>query len=202
MPSSKKLEDIIAILPLYSKRLITCEKKEEIEKILCNEPKLQKELNFWDSIKRGYEKIQSDLPEPSDNIYPKISRKIKERKKIRYNIWNLFSLNPKFSFGFIMFQFLVIIGLLFYIFNLQYEYQTLSTTEIRAETAYAINVVFKEDVKEKEIRELLKKLDGRIIDGPYKTGLYVIGIKDRDQKDRVLDILRKSGIVLVAEPAC
>ncbi len=100
-----------------------------------------------------------------------------------------------------MFQFLVIIGLLLYIFNLKYEYKTLSTTEIRAETPYGINVVFKENVKEKEIRELIRKIDGRIIDGPSKTGLYVIGIKDREQKDRVLDILRKSDIVLLAKPA-
>ncbi|MEJ5228188.1 hypothetical protein [Thermodesulfovibrio sp.] len=199
MPFSKKLEKIKEMLPLYSKRLVSDEKREEIENILSNEPALQKELNFWNGVKRGYDKIKNDFPEPSNNIYPKISSRIKVRRKY---IWNIFSLNPKFSFGFIMFQFLVIIGLLFYILNLKYEYKTLSTAEIKAETAYAINVVFKEDVKEKEIRELLKKIDGRIIDGPSKTGLYVVGIKDREKKDRVLDILRKSGIVLLAEPAC
>ncbi len=81
MPFSNKLEELQAMLPLYSKRLISDEKKESIEKILCNEPALQRELNFWDSVRKGYEKIKQDLPDPSDSIYLKISRRIKERKK-------------------------------------------------------------------------------------------------------------------------
>lgn len=202
MPFSKKLEDIRSMLPLYSKKLISDEKKEEIEKSLCNEPELQRELNFWNRVKEGYEKIKTDLPEPPTDIYPKIIKEIKKREKTKISIWSIFSLNPKFSFGFIMVQFLVILGLLFYIFNLKYEYKTLSTTEIRAETSYTINVVFKEDAREKDIRELIKKIDGRIIDGPSKTGLYIIGIKDREKKETVLNILRKSNIVVLAEPSC
>jgi hypothetical protein len=201
MLSSKKLEDIRAILPLYAKGLISDEKAEEVEKFLFDENLLQRELKFWNGVKAGYDKIKKDFPEPRNNIYAKICTQIQERKRIKQSIWSLYSLNPKFSFGLIMFQFLLIIGLLFYIFNLKYEYKTLSTTEIRAETGYTINVIFKENAREKDIRELIKKIDGRIVDGPSKTGLYVIGIKEKDKKELALDILSKSDIVLFAENA-
>ncbi len=201
MPFSKRLEEIKVILPLYSKRLIENDKAKEIEKILQSESALQEELKFWDTVKKGYEKIKSDLPEPSYNIYPKIIRRIEGRERIQNKIWNFISLKPEFSFGFIIFQFLVIIVMFFYILNLKYGYQTLSTTDIRAETSYVINVVFKENAKERDIRELLTKIDGRIIGGPYRTGLYVVGIKDREKKDQILNILRQSNIIVLAEPA-
>ncbi len=201
MPFSKRLEEIKVILPLYSKRLIEKEKVKEIEKILQSEPALQEELKFWDTVKKGYEKIKSDLPEPSYHIYQKIIRRIEGKERIQNKLWNFISLKPKFSFGFIMFQFLVIIVMFFYILNLKYGYQTLSTTDIRAETSYVINVVFKENAKESDIRELLTKIDGRIVDGPYRTGLYVVGIKDKEKKDQILDTLRQSNIIVFAEPA-
>jgi len=62
MLSSKKLEDIRAILPLYAKGLISDEKAEEVEKFIFDENLLQRELKFWNGVKAGYDKIKKDFP--------------------------------------------------------------------------------------------------------------------------------------------
>ncbi len=203
MLSSKKLEEIKSMLPLYSKKLLSKKDQDTIEAVLKQDQEMQKELNFWMMINKGYEKLKNEMPEPPKNIYSKIVaniENIEKENKQKFIFPNIFKLNPKISFALIMAEFLLIIGFIFYIFNLKYEYRTLSVNEIKADTSYKINVVFKEDIREKEIRELLTKINARIIDGPSKSGLYVLGIKDEKNKDYALDFLRKSDVVFLAEP--
>ena len=64
-----------------------------------------------------------------------------------------------------------------------------------------INVIFREQATESEIRELLLKINGRIVDGPTRSGLYIVGLKARQQGDSALETLRKSALVKMAEKA-
>lgn len=200
MPSSKKLEEIKSLLPLYLKGFLSKKDSEEVNKSINDETILKKELEFWDFVNKGYNRFKRDLPDPPEHIYSKIVSNLKKKKQKKEVFFNFLKLNPKFSFILIFAEFLIIVALIFYIFNLKYEYKTLSVIESRAETDVTLNVVLKENATEKEIRELLTKINGRIIDGPSKTGLYVISIKDKENKDKALDFLRKSNIVFFVEP--
>jgi len=65
-----------------------------------------------------------------------------------------------------------------------------------------INVVFADNATQKEIRELLAGVDAQIANGPTAIGLYTIYVKGNqlDAKS-VIDRLKKSTLILLAEPA-
>lgn len=198
MNFSKKLEEIKSLLPLYVKKIKSVGTIEQIDKSLDNE-EIRKELNFWEMVNKGYENIKCNLAEPDKNTLSKILKKIDEERNKKKSFLKLFILNPRYSLTFMVSQFLVILALIFYILNINHEYKTLSVSNIDAETRVIINVVFNENAKEIEIRELLRKIEGKIIDGPSSTGLYLIEIKNKEKKDLVIKTLKESKIIFFAE---
>lgn len=200
MNSSKKLEEIKSLLPLYVKQNKMDEKCEQIDKSLDNE-EIKRELNFWKMIDRGYENLKCTIPEPNKKVFTEILKRIDKERNKKRGFFNFFILNRRYSVAFMVAQFLVILALIFYILNLKYEYRTLSVSNIKAATKTSLNVVFNENAREIEIRELLRQIDGKIIDGPSSTGLYLIEIKDKEKKDFALRILKESKIVFFVEPA-
>jgi len=98
-------------------------------------------------------------------------------------------------------QILIIVVLGIYVVNLRTEYRTLSATSVITEKQVKINVVFKEDATVEDIRKLLLQIDGKIIDGPSSSGLYIIGITSKEKLDDSLNTLRKNKIVVLAERA-
>jgi putative zinc finger protein len=67
-----------------------------------------------------------------------------------------------------------------------------------------IRVVFAEDISEREMRAVLARVDGRIIDGPSTVGAYTVQVPvpaaASDQVTRELDLLRSQPKVRLAEP--
>ena len=65
-----------------------------------------------------------------------------------------------------------------------------------------INVVFADSATQKEIRELLAGVEAQIANGPTSIGLYTIYIKGNENDAKsVIDRLKKSALILLAEPA-
>jgi Putative zinc-finger len=67
-----------------------------------------------------------------------------------------------------------------------------------------IQVVFAEDITEREVRELLTSVGGTIVNGPSSEGLYTVAIPLAENSpafvDPALKALREHGKVLLAEP--
>ncbi|MDI1472522.1 MAG: hypothetical protein QMD43_05375 [Thermodesulfovibrio sp.] len=201
MRSSKNFDELRSLLPLYLKGSLPEKKSKSLEKALSENEELKEDLKFWEAVKKGYQKIESQLPEHDYRIYHRISNNIKTQNSRNAKIWKFFSLHPKFSFAIIIIQTLIIISSVLYFLSIEKEFKTLSVSNIQAEDGVKINVVFHEDAKEKEIRKLINEINGRIIDGPNKKGLYVVSIKDKEKINYTLDILRKNKIVVFAELA-
>lgn len=201
MRSSKNLDELNSLLPFYLQGCLSEKQYKSLEKALSENETLKEDLKFWEAVKKGYQKIESQIPEPDNRIYLRISNNIKSQNCRNAKIWNFFSLYPKISFAIIIIQTLIIIFSVIYFFNIEKEFRTLSIANIQAEDGVKINLVFREDAKEKEIRKLINDINGRIIDGPNKKGLYVISIIDKENINEILEILRKNKIVVFAEPA-
>ncbi len=204
--SKKNYEFIKSLIPLYVKGTLADSDKEEFEKALNEYPELKDEIAKWQSISSAYKEIEDKLPEPSPWIYSKINEKIKEKQNLSLYercriLLERFIPSKKLSLAIIFAQLLIIVTLGIYAINLKTEYITLSTPSTVTENTIKINVVFIDNALEVEIRRLLTEVEGKIIDGPYISGLYVIGISPNKQVDRVLDELRKSKIVVMAERA-
>ena len=96
-------------------------------------------------------------------------------------------------------QALIILVLGVYVINLHREYRTLSAPGVKAEAPFRINVVFHKNAEEEEISGLLFQINAKIIDGPYRSGLYVLGVASREERDKAIEKLKGSTIVAIAE---
>lgn len=200
--NSKK--ELKKVFPLYVNNLLDNSHKKKFEKYLKEDEEFQKELREWMYIKEAYHLIAKEIPEPSKEVYSKILEKIRENRLQRLckTFVSTFKLlpYPKFSFAVILLQFVIILFLVFYIWFSPRTYYTLSTPVFMEKNLVKINVVFKENAKEKDLRQLLLSNQAKIIDGPYPSGLYVVGIK-KENLEKVLKNFEKSNFVEFVEKA-
>ncbi len=78
-------------------------------------------------------------------------------------------------------------------------YHTLAATPASAATRTKIVVVFDNASAEREIRDVLVRVDARIVDGPTSEGAYTLEVA-RDRQREILEELRRQSIVTLAEP--
>jgi anti-sigma factor RsiW len=82
-------------------------------------------------------------------------------------------------------------------------YRTLADDgERRVGQEAMIHVVFTEDITERELRTLLRRVEGRIVDGPSAVGLYTVDVRAStpDRAVPIIEILRGDPKVRLAEP--
>ncbi len=197
----KRLRDMI---PLYLNGTLGKEEKKILENSLEEFPQLKREFDEFSEIKNSYKGVKNESISASNNIYKKILEKIEERKLLNPRKGHLeniksFISSPIFSWGFAVFELIVIVLLFFYLPR-EAEYKTFSTEHF-FRGGEKINVVFESESKEKEIRELLIKIEANIVSGPTSEGLYMIEIKKGGDLESAIKYLKKSGIVKFAEKA-
>ena len=200
MTSYKRDCDILKdLVPLYVKGLLNEAQRKEIEEAIDECPSLREEIESWHAVQCAYQSIESSLPQPSGSLYQKIAERIEGSKKP--GLLNRLFGSPAVSLALVTAQFLLILSLGFYIIQERHEYKTMSAPSVTTEDSIRINVIFQEQATESDIRELLLKINGRIVDGPNRSGLYRIGLKSRSEADSALEALRNSAFVTMAEKA-
>ncbi len=199
MTLSDEKDYLRGIIPLYVKGLLSDSEKQEVEKMLSKKPELREEVDKWKRLGDAYKRIECELPRPSNMAYAKITERI--RKPDDRSFFERFMPSPAFSFGVILAEFLIIVALSVMTLSFSPEYRTLSAPSATIERPVRINVVFKEGVTETEIRNLLFKMDGKIVDGPFRSGLYVIAISSEKELEKSLGLIRNSGLAALAERA-
>jgi hypothetical protein len=82
------------------------------------------------------------------------------------------------------------------------RYRTLAEREQTRKNQAMVRLVFAEDATERDIRTLLSKVDGTIVDGPSAMGAYTVSVTARgsDAVAAVLALLRADPHVRLAEP--
>jgi len=196
---NKDCETLKDFVPLYVRGLLNEARRKEIEEAIDECPYLREEIESWKTVQGAYQSIESSLPQPSGRLYQKIAESIEGPKKP--SLLNRLFGSPAVSLALVAAQFLLILSLGFYIIQEKREYKTMSAPSITTENFIMINVIFQEQAAESEIRDLLLKINGRIADGPTRSGLYIVGLKSGPEADSALKTLRDSGIVKMAEKA-
>ncbi len=192
----KEVETSRAMIPLYVRGVLSGPQRKEFEKLLEGNPELREEVDQWKRIGDAYKKMESQLPLPSGGVYSQIAEKINAGQQKSF--FDRILPSPAFSFALIAAQFLIIMALLIYVAGDRDGFKTLSAP---ANGSGRINVVFKQDVSEAAIRTLLVKVNGKIVDGPYSSGLYVIGLPSDNEVNKALTEINESGLVVMAERA-
>ena len=195
--SKKDCEALEHLIPLYVQGLLSEKEQSEIQAALSDCPDFKNELEKWRQIGSSYQEIKQTMPLPSANTFQKVLKKTQEPKRLNF-FQRLFQ-SPKFSMALVAAQALIILALGVYAINLQKEYRTLSARGFKAESPYEINVVFQKNANEEDIRNLLLQVNAKFVDGPYRSGLYVLGVPSREELDKAMEQLRESSIVAIAE---
>lgn len=195
----KDCEAMKDLMPLYVKGLLSAEEKKKVEEAFDLCPSLLQEIEDWKKIECVYKAIETALPQPSPALYTKIRQGIAPAAKP--GLLQRIMPSPGISFAMVAVQFLIIIALGFVLLHQEQSYTTMSAPAVSTEDIAKINVVFNEEVTEAEIRELLMEIGGRIVDGPHRSGLYIVGLRSYPEADSALEVLKSSAIVKMAEKA-
>ncbi|MBX6423521.1 anti-sigma factor [Thermosulfurimonas sp. F29] len=198
MMCSREKDDLRALIPLYLAGSLPKEERKRLEEALAGDPELQRELEGWRLLKEAYGDLARTLPGPSSDLYAEIRRRTRGGFGGRVRIFLRRRWRHSWQAVIIVLQLLIII--LLGIHSLRSpRYYTLSSP-VCSEKGYRINIVFRQNATEGEIRKLLLSQGARIVDGPYPSGLYVITVPPGEAR-QALTVFRKSPLVIMAERA-
>jgi hypothetical protein len=198
------------MMPLYINGRLLESEKNDFESALMKYPELVPELMEFAEIKGGYADLKREIQTLSNDLYERILNNIGKKEKTEsMQVENQRVLDPilrklrkaftapQLSWSVVAVQLVIIIAL-FVIFPKSNNFKTLSEIPVAKDDSGMINVVFNEDAKEKNIRELLEQINGSIISGPTPDGLYIVKIKNIDDVETVLNKLKDSSIIRLA----
>lgn len=214
-----KNNDISNLIPDYCNNRLDANEKAEFESLLQQDRDLLEECNDFQEFQQMYRRIDPVEPSPSDAIFNQISSKVSVHQKaerkatvqfgsqvesILESIRDIWQQTREFvtvPWMLAAAQTVVIVLLLMPAAQ-QNTYSTLSETKV-AVTAEktSINVVFRPNAVESDIRSLLHTIQGSVSSGPSKEGRYVVSISSQSELEKAMLTLKQSQIVLFAEPA-
>jgi hypothetical protein len=197
------------IIP-YLNGMLSEKEREVFEETLHQNPQLAKEFREFSEIKEVYKEMEGEFSIPSSHLYHQILEHIKSEKKpirpivgIEYmektkDFFNWIFLSPRLSWGIVAVQLAVILFLLIGIPK-DSGFKTLTSKPPLLREGIKINVVFDQETREKEIRELINRIGGSIVSGPSPEGLYIIEIKETKDIEKTMRELKESGITQFVE---
>ena len=208
-----KNNDISKLIPDYCNDRLSAEERTDFESRLREDRQLLDECNDFQGFQKLYRRSDPVEPSPSDAIFNKISRKVGVQHKVEgkafpqsdspvesiVNFWRQIRQSIAVPWMLAAVQTVVIVLLLSPVSE-DTRYATLSATKpaVTAEKI-TINVVFRDNASESDIRSLLQEIQGSFSSGPSREGRYVVSIDSRNDLDQAVRTLKHSNIVVFAE---
>jgi hypothetical protein len=199
-----KGNELRGLIPLYLIGRLPKKEKKEFEDTINKYPELKREIKEFSEIRNLYRDIEDEIPRPSETTYRRIIDNIRSevkapafRRTDYLEILKSLFLSSRVLWAVVVVQVVIILFLLI-LPPAGDKFRTL-TSKYTTQEVIKINVVFEEEAREKEIREVLNKIGATIIGGPSSEGLYIIEIKGGQDTENYLKILRDTKIVRFAE---
>lgn len=212
-------QEVIELLPWYANATLSEAERRAVSDHLSDCAPCRAELEELTLFQNAVVEAAGELQAPSTARFRQAMAEIESFERARHSAqkesgagWSeriretlLGWLGPMPSFGraLVAAQFLLILGLaggLGYALR-ERDYSTLSgTTQTARGSRLAIR--FNEAISESEMRQLLRGIDGKIVDGPSALGIYTIELaaKEKAAIDKVVESLRtKMSIVTYVE---
>ncbi len=199
-----KLDDFKEFVPLYLNNRLSADDRAAFEQAIDKDPELKRELDEFSEINTLYKEIEQEIPMPADDLFKRVSARIKSRAQaspsLKENLIDTLKsifYSPRVSWAVTAVLLAVILFMAFPSQNSE-KFKTL-TLKNTYDHGTKINIVFDKEAKEKDIRGILTETEAVIISGPTPEGLYTILIKDKDAVEARLKTLRSSKTVKLAE---
>jgi hypothetical protein len=205
-------DEIREMIPLYLNQTLTKEQVHGFEESIRSYPDLQKELNEFSQIRSVYQEMENETAPAPDHVFDRIMKNIETEAKppvtepgprvfdtILASVGRWFR-SPKVAWAVAAVQ-IILIAVILVSGPMKHEYRTSSSGQATSESEARINIVFKKEAKEGDIRAVLQKIGANIVSGPSAQGRYTIAIRYKKDVDSVLKTLKKADIIRFAEKA-
>lgn len=213
--------EIVELLPWYLNGTLEAEEQQRVEAHAAGCGRCQREIRQWQALQATAREMGDAVQVSASEGFAALRRRIeREQEQVpswgeRLQAWldGLFARRPvpALALAVVAAQLLLLVGLTAVLVDQRGEirslYQTLSGPSVSPTLAPArLTVAFQEQATEAEIRDLLQRMKGTIIEGPSALGLYTIAVsgeEDPEQRiERALQNLqRHPRIVKFAERA-
>lgn len=215
--TSTKTTQYIDKIPDYHHGLLTPDETVDFEKELEKNRELQEELTEFRNFAKLYQQVDSDIPEPSPQLFDRIMTSIEHAEEsgaqetrqadreglfssILANIISWLKESVSLPWGLAVVQAVALVILLLPAPQTT-NYKTLSSVTPLSETMQgeSYNIVFKPNAREADIRELLLSCKASIVSGPSPQGRYIIVLPDDGDQRKKLEELKKQEPILFIE---
>ena len=200
------------LIPLYLAGSIEDKQRREFEAALAKNPQLRRELEEFAEIHEIYADCKRRAPRPSERIFRRVEVAVQAHeqapaprpaaellRRLHGTLAELFA-TPRLSWALVAVQ-LVIIVVLVAGRGQTPVFQTLTSSPRVVHQTPALQVVFRADATERQIRTALLAIGAAIVDGPTAEGLYTLRLAGRANFEPALKKLRQNAIVRFAEKA-
>ncbi|NOZ54322.1 MAG: hypothetical protein GXP08_14520 [Gammaproteobacteria bacterium] len=211
------------LIPLYINGALAGKHKKAFERSLKNDQYLKQEYLEFYEIEAYFDQMEIVSEQHLEQLFNKIKNLIDDLVEektspqkqavtsgVNANFLYQVLSSARIGWGLAILQFIIlVIGLVFIV--PQYPNQAeikLNTMQLLQQQAQAkarakkINVVFQNTANQNQIRDLLLSINAQMDSGPTDIGLYTISVAGNEALvSQVLDTLRKSEHIVLAEPA-
>jgi len=209
----KKLDKFIELIPDYINNRLSEEEIAKFEKALNESEELKQELREAIQLRKAFEALEKDVEPVPDEIFERISRGIEleetrdespslGKQSVQDDTSGIFSRlreffqSPKWAWGMCAAQAVVLLLALVYFQGMRPRFETM-TSEVHGNNGTEFNVIFKEDIKFKDLVSFLKEHHIKIVNGPTGKDLFVVQVPKKENAK----ILKESGLVEFLAPA-
>jgi anti-sigma factor RsiW len=206
-------DELREMVPLYLNGRLSADALAAFEDALEQDAALKQEVGEFEEIAALYPDIEESVAFPSDErVFARIMDNIDaeekatapdERSSLVEKMTEFFRttfFSPRVAWAVAGVQLVLLVTLVGTLPDKE-TYQTLSSGQSTAAAAQRLNVVFREEAMEKDIRALLRTIDAGIVAGPLANGLYVIEVRTADRSaEDAAQLLLNSRLVQLAEP--
>ncbi len=206
------------LIPLYINGVLAGKHKVAFEKSLKNDPNLKQEYMEFYEIEEYFDQLNSASQQHLDQLYGALKNSLEDLdEQSDEELDSDRPVNPKIDFlhhllsssrigwGLAILQFAILIMVLIFVVP-QYSNQVSagipSVQLLQQAKGKQLNVIFQDAATHQQIRDLLLSLELEMFSGPTEIGLYTVVVEgDEEKATKVLNTLRQTKIVLLADPA-
>lgn len=206
------------LIPLYINGVLAGKHKIAFEKSLKNDRNLKQEYMEFYEIEEYFDQLSTASQQHLDQLYGAIKNSLEDfdddtgeeletertaSPKIDF-LHHILS-SPRIGWGLAALQFAILVIVLIFVVPQnpnQVSAGVPSVQLLQQSKGKQLNIIFQDSATHQQIRDLLRSLELTMHSGPTEIGLYTVTTEGDEKKaNDILTTLRKTEIVLLADPA-
>ncbi|WP_455222992.1 RNA polymerase sigma factor [Kaarinaea lacus] len=209
------------LIPLYINGALAGKHKIAFEKSLKNDPNLKQEYMEFYEIESYFDQLDTVSRPHLDRLYSIVKNSLENAEEFsetesdeaqaptaKIDFLHEMLSSSRIGWGLAILQFAILALVLIFVVpdNSNPVEADIITAQLLQQQQQSkgkkLNVVFQDNATHQQIRDLLLALQAEVYSGPTEIGLYTIEIQgDERRAQEVLNTLRNSGVVVLADPA-